>query len=86
MATAADCAHQEREGRRRPLSAHLPGHYRPEAAHRGGRPEGTQQVCPPGSLGDEESLGPDESVQLTPACHQDGDDQAVRLGTCKLHF
>lgn len=80
MAAVADCAHQEREGRGGALSAHLSRHHRPEAAHRGGRAEGPQQVCPPRPVGDAQSVG---AGQLAPARHQDRDHQAVRTGTCK---
>ncbi|CAH1401316.1 unnamed protein product [Nezara viridula] len=34
MATPPDRADQERAGPGRPLLAHLPGHHRPQAAHR----------------------------------------------------
>ncbi len=81
MAAAADCAHQEREGRGGAFSAHLSRHHRPEAAHRGGRAEGPQQVCPPRPVGDAQSVGAGQ--QLAPARHQDRDHQAVRTGTCK---
>ncbi len=80
MAAAADCAHQEREGRGGALSAHLSRHHRPQAAHRGGRPEGPEQVCPPSSVGHSQSLS---ARQLASARHQDGNYQAVRSGTCK---